>query len=162
LWKLGVFEWNSWKPAKILIVRLTLFAHRFPVPIQHCLVARLRRVGFAQFFGEAPIIVFAGSVIVGHDLLLLRCLTSSAIAIASTQFVPGGFVSGRGSTHPGVGDGSGPLPPTCCEFGIVPLGLVGARASRIAISRSTWSGTALAISSIVERGIDMPAVGSYR
>src|SRR6516162_6434078 len=78
------------------------------MPIQHCLIASLRRIKLSHLFGKASIIAL--SVIVTHGLSLLRCLTSSAIAIASTQFVPGGFVSGRGSDHPGVADGAGPSP----------------------------------------------------
>jgi hypothetical protein len=60
---------------EILIVRLIRLAHRLPMPIQDCLVARLRRVGLAQFFGKPSLAA----------LMATRSIRRRRISIASDR-----------------------------------------------------------------------------
>src|SRR5215469_17819034 len=95
-----------------LIIWLILLAHRFPVPIDHCLIAGLRCIELGQLLGEAPVVIFASSIVVGaHGLLLLRCLTSSAMSCASTQLMPGGGPIGVSCAHPVPEPGTLAEPP---------------------------------------------------
>src|SRR6516165_2970906 len=99
---------------KISIIRLIQIAHTLPVPIQDCLVTRVRRVGLAQFFGNALVVVLIGSIVAhlsSANRSIASCLArrsascrrsrrSASSINLSAWATPGGGPSGVASRQP--------------------------------------------------------------